>query len=88
MKWQQHGNASIASASALSRSKFIPDRHLPCQSGNVLRSRGNSIRRSRLLVFAELQEAFTTVEKPLTTLPLSSETQVLFYFSLNLSCMN
>ena len=85
---QQEGHVSIASASVLSRSKFVPDRQLLYKSGNSLRSRVGGIRRSRLLAIAELQEAATAVEQqitespssPITTLPLNSEIQVFFAY--------
>jgi hypothetical protein len=83
---QQQGNISTVSASVLSRSKFVPDRQLVYKPGNVLRSRGSSSRRTRLLAVAELPEAVTAVEPQFTdpsssainSLPLSSGSQVLF----------
>jgi len=83
VKWQQHGIVSIASSAVISRSKLIPDRHLSCSSGNILRSRRVSSRRSRLLAFPELQVVVTTAEQvTIDTVPLSSEAPVRFYLSL------
>ncbi|KAG0616254.1 hypothetical protein M758_5G102400 [Ceratodon purpureus] len=81
----QQGNASIATASVVSRSKFVLDRQLLYKSGNIERSRGSGIRRSRLLAVAELQEAATAADQQsaellssaVKTLPLNSEIQTL-----------